>query len=442
MHLRIETLALNDTVNKDISDTITEESEDQVDKSNISLHKTDICIDDVRFPDVDTFMDLIGDYKGIDIIQNQAHVLRRTVATNSYRLGELIATETEPICFIPPLDKLTLLQKGKCCAVCGKSLSSNNISPHFIMTHGLDCPDCNVVWCGKKCKIKNQKLHNALQHGKHKLGNRLQYKKWSTFEKFCHDNDLISAYSIAIVIATTLLNCSTDNKYLLKQWESLAIPSVSNPNEKWVQCYTLFQEVFPQLDQIDDLESFMSQVGKFNINQKSNQLFFVASLLNHSCEPNVHFEIDDKNEWRIFARADIATGDELFITYINPLHNVKMRQKELKQRYGFNCKCHRCQAELKQKNKTLRQKISVKDTHSSGFVTIPTIIAESQLSPQRLSTSTRRKSSMRSKRPDLTELLKNGQEFDLDVPETLGFSHRRRTSVRFDDTVSMAVEEE
>ena len=438
MHLRIKTLALNDTVNKDIPELITEESHNTISISNNHLHDTDLSIDNVNFPDFQPFKQLISDYKGIDIIQEQPDGLRRIIATKSYRLGELIAMETEPICLIPPLDKLTLLQKGKCCAICGKSLSSNNISPHFIMTHGLDCSDCECVWCSKKCKLKNQKLHNALQHGKHKLGNKLQYKYWLNFEKFCHDNDLTSAYSVAIIIATVLLNCNTDNKYLWKQWESLAVPSISNPNDKWNQCFKLFQEVFPQLDQIIDLESFMSQIGKFNINQKSQQLFFIASLMNHSCEPNVHFEINDKNEWKIFARADISTDDELFITYINPLHNVEMRQKELKQKFGFNCQCRRCQTELKQK----KQNIPVKEIHSSGSVFIPTIITESQLSPQRLSTSSRRKSSMRSKRPDLTELLKNGQEFDLDVPETKGFPHRRRTSVRFDGTVSMAVEEE
>lgn len=439
MHLRIETLALNDTIVEDIPDLIADESQDQNEKDRHILNHSDISIDNIQFPDIGTFSDLISNYKGIDIIQENSNDLRKIVATDTYRLGELIAFETDPICLIPPLDKLTLLQKGKCCAVCGKSLSSHNISPHFIMTHGLDCSECEFVWCSKKCKLKNQILHKSLQHGKHKLGNKLQYKKWYEFEKFCHDNDLISAYSVAIIVATILLNCNTDNKNLCKQWESLAVPSVSNTNETWENCYKLFQEVFPHLDQFNNLQSFMSQIGKFNINQRSQQLYFITSLLNHSCEPNVHFEINDKNDCKMFARADISIGDELSITYINPLHNVEIRQKELKQKYGFDCRCRRCETELQQINQTVKPKIVVKDAHSNGSLNTPAIITES---PQRLSTSTRRKSSMRSKRPDLTALLKNGQEFDLDIPENLGVPQRRRTSVRFDGTVSMAVEEE
>lgn len=55
------------------------------------------------------------------------------------------------------------------------------------------------------------------------------------------------------------------------------------------------------------------------------------------------------------------------------------------------------------------------------------------------SSDLRRKSSIRNRKPDLKEMLKNSKEFELEAPAALG--RNRSTSVRFDDIVSMAVEE-
>ncbi|CAB4255191.1 similar to Saccharomyces cerevisiae YHR207C SET5 Zinc-finger protein of unknown function, contains one canonical and two unusual fingers in unusual arrangements [Maudiozyma barnettii] len=415
MHLRIERLALNDTWEEDLSDEITEEKE--------GLENVDLYCDQVRFPQFDESLET-DSHNGIRIEQEGG--IRRVVATKNYKLGEPLAVESDPICWIPPLDKLTLALRGKCCACCGKSLSGSNISPHFIMTHGLDCSDCDVIWCSKRCKTKDQRVHTALHHGKHKLGAQLHYKEWLAFESYCHDNDMVAAHSVAVILAVILVN---NDSRLQRQWDSLATVSQKvrlQPGEieKGSHCFELLQAVFPESELVPDFESFMELAGRFDINQTSQQLYFIASFLNHSCEPNAHFEVNEKNEWRLFARASISPGDELFITYINPLHNVYLRQRELRQKYGFNCECHRCKFELSQTTET------------------PTILHPMEPSSMSPPASSRRKSSMRSKRPDLTQLLKNGQEFDLDIPENPGFPSRRRTSVRFDGTVSMAVEEE
>ncbi|SMN22777.1 similar to Saccharomyces cerevisiae YHR207C SET5 Zinc-finger protein of unknown function [Maudiozyma saulgeensis] len=417
MHLRIERLALNDAGQTDLPEVITEEDDE--------LENTGLYCDEVQFPQFDESLKN-SSQDGIRVVQEGG--IRKVIASKDYKLGELLAVETESMCWIPPLDKLTLAQRGKCCGFCGKSLSGSNISPHFIMTHGLDCPDCDVVWCSKRCKTKDQRVHATLHHGKHKLGNNIHYKEWSVFENYCHDNDMVAARSVAIILATILVN---KESRLQKQWDSLATVSQCHrlqigEMDKWTRCFDLFQAVFPNTELVPDFQAFMELAGRFDINETSQQLYFIASFLNHSCEPNAHFEVNEKNEWRLFARATISSGDELFITYINPLHDVELRQRELRQKYGFRCECHRCQVELSQ------------------TVEIPTIVhpIESPMVSSSPTTSSRRKSSMRSKRPDLTQLLKNGQEFDLDIPENPGFPNRRRTSVRFDGTVSMAVEEE
>lgn len=69
---------------------------------------------------------------------------------------------------------------------------------------------------------------------------------------------------------------------------------------------------------------------------------FLASLLNHSCAPNV--EITGENVNLISVIYPIKTGDQLFISY-GPLHfceQLNERKAELKKSFHFDCKCVAC----------------------------------------------------------------------------------------------------
>ena len=51
-------------------------------------------------------------------------------------------------------------------------------------------------------------------------------------------------------------------------------------------------------------------------------LFLLGAMMNHSCNPNVHFECrDSANELYFFAARDIKPDEELTITY-TPLFNA------------------------------------------------------------------------------------------------------------------------
>ncbi|GBF92090.1 hypothetical protein Rsub_04437 [Raphidocelis subcapitata] len=66
--------------------------------------------------------------------------------------------------------------------------------------------------------------------------------------------------------------------------------------------------------------------------------YLVASLLNHSCEPNVD---------AVFTAArDISPGEELSITYTDWSQGVQERRAHLRASYGFECGCPLCLEQL------------------------------------------------------------------------------------------------
>lgn len=68
---------------------------------------------------------------------------------------------------------------------------------------------------------------------------------------------------------------------------------------------------------------------------------FTATLLNHSCLPNVIFGENDG--YMIFiAVRDIQKGDEICDNYIDITLPKKERKKYLMEQYGFECCCERC----------------------------------------------------------------------------------------------------
>ena len=78
---------------------------------------------------------------------------------------------------------------------------------------------------------------------------------------------------------------------------------------------------------------------------ESYGVFPVASLFNHTCTPNMSKVL--LADW-VFLRAarEISPGEELTQFYCDIRMPVDMRQKELKDLFGFTCDCPRCCFEL------------------------------------------------------------------------------------------------
>jgi hypothetical protein len=80
-------------------------------------------------------------------------------------------------------------------------------------------------------------------------------------------------------------------------------------------------------------------------------LYTLHAHLNHSCNPNVSVRhLDQRNALSritVLALRPIRVGEELLVTYVNPVLGYKQRQDELSA-WGFGkCCCERCLKEVK-----------------------------------------------------------------------------------------------
>ncbi|KAG4435209.1 hypothetical protein IFR05_009317 [Cadophora sp. M221] len=72
-------------------------------------------------------------------------------------------------------------------------------------------------------------------------------------------------------------------------------------------------------------------------------IFLAACRINHACDNNAQKSWNKTTKRHIVhALTDINKGDEITITYLGPLKNRKVRQKALRERFGFSCLCHLC----------------------------------------------------------------------------------------------------
>lgn len=409
-----------------------------------SLYATDernlqIYSDKVRMPEVQESQVKLP--RNIRMGISSGDKQRGLFAANDLKAGDMIF-EDSPLVVVPPMDKLVLMQSGKACPLCGSSV---NHSQHTIIINGLDCSECGAVWCSKNCK-KDDLTHTTLRHTRSRC-KQINLSGWKKYESFCKQHVFVAAYSLGIIHACMVLDrhgkdgicpkfrllAEVSQRIRKKASDSTNLGGTldassgaftsDDPEPVWIEAFSLFKEAFPEFDDLD-LEIYLNYIGKFNINQVAGQIYPAYSFINHDCEPNVRYEIDDKLSLKLYARKPIEKGEELLTTYVNPLHGIKLRRRELRVNWGFLCRCDRCNRELtKRREKLMSPTPSAHHSPANSF-----------------SDKTRRKSSMRNARPDLRELLKNGQEFDLEIPDTQE-SHHRKTSVRFDNNVSVAVEE-
>ncbi|KAJ2460314.1 hypothetical protein GGF42_000916 [Coemansia sp. RSA 2424] len=71
----------------------------------------------------------------------------------------------------------------------------------------------------------------------------------------------------------------------------------------------------------------------------------VSLLLNHSCLPNAAYAYAPSGELLVTALADISSGDEVSLAYVDGLLPRAQRRTELAAVYFFDCQCTRCSGE-------------------------------------------------------------------------------------------------
>ncbi|KAK4151243.1 hypothetical protein C8A00DRAFT_17328, partial [Chaetomidium leptoderma] len=77
-------------------------------------------------------------------------------------------------------------------------------------------------------------------------------------------------------------------------------------------------------------------------------LFPEIARMNHDCRPNAEYLFDHATlSQSIHAARDISPGEELTLSYINPLMTRAQRMAKLKKNWGFDCSCPSCSVENK-----------------------------------------------------------------------------------------------
>ncbi|KAJ0165325.1 Histone-lysine N-methyltransferase SMYD3 [Colletotrichum tanaceti] len=73
-----------------------------------------------------------------------------------------------------------------------------------------------------------------------------------------------------------------------------------------------------------------------------------VSRYNHDCRPNVAFRIGPELRHRTTVVRPVKPGEELTISYLDPLGTRSVRQNRAKQAWGFECGCSQCGLARKQ----------------------------------------------------------------------------------------------
>lgn len=79
---------------------------------------------------------------------------------------------------------------------------------------------------------------------------------------------------------------------------------------------------------------------------RGTALYGTASLVNHSCEPNLDVIVGPEAQLSLRARRAIRQGEDLSIAYLDCALPVAARRARLQHGYGFTCDCALCVKEL------------------------------------------------------------------------------------------------
>ena len=103
---------------------------------------------------------------------------------------------------------------------------------------------------------------------------------------------------------------------------------------------------FPELTEDQMKLYFMKYKHNVFLFETKPSIFFIATKINHSCDPNCTYYNSDNNCMMFETMRDIDSEEELFDSYIDFTISKEERQKLLKEKYGFDCGCNKCNREI------------------------------------------------------------------------------------------------
>ncbi|KAL1692392.1 hypothetical protein GGG16DRAFT_90018 [Schizophyllum commune] len=239
---------------------------------------------------------------------------------------------------------------------------------------------CPARFCNRLCLVRSDKTHPLLCP--------VQNPAASQLLRYAHDKQWMALHGYAQLVARIILAYQGDEETFKSELDIMRAfaeidvetrhrntnPGMEPDKETWKAGYKHLLNTFvdpptadgkkrlkkiirkpltPELEKelFDYDTAFLKGLGRMVLNfEKSGGLYVLHSHMNHSCVPNVSVRHFDRNtNWAritMVAKKDLAPGEELMISYVDPEAPYKARQAELEQ-WGFKCVCPRCLEEAK-----------------------------------------------------------------------------------------------
>ncbi|KAJ7146160.1 hypothetical protein C8R44DRAFT_756745 [Mycena epipterygia] len=297
------------------------------------------------------------------------------VATKKIGEGETIWVE-DPFVIAPEWEIYDKQRAGAACSLC------TTLFAHPSEARAR-CPHCPAAFCNTLCRKRADKTHPLLCPAQNPAS--MPLLRW------VRTHEWMALHALAQCTARLLLANKEANKEALEaDWAVIRGFAALGLEERarysfraepdrttWKSAFALFCQAFqrprqegasvknltdeekrvaailrrPLPDEIEtalfDYDAgFLRGLGRMSLNLEAHGgLYTLHSHLNHACAPNVSVRHLDQrralSRITVRALADIAVGQELFITYVDPSAGYAARRAEL-DAWGFVCACKRC----------------------------------------------------------------------------------------------------
>ncbi|KAI0363233.1 SET domain-containing protein [Pilatotrama ljubarskyi] len=301
------------------------------------------------------------------------------VAKERIAEGETIWKE-DPFVLAPEWNLYDLQMSSHACGYCSTPLTT---SPLIVQcSASTTAAPCPVRFCSRLCLSRSGRTHPLLCASRNPAAAPLLH--------FARRNEWMALHALSQLTARVLLAYNQDEKAFEEDWEVVRSLAQLGMEERakggwlnaepdramWKKAHKLYVQAFQEpstevekkrlakllkkpllqdiADALFDYEAFLRGLGRMSLNLEAHGgLYVLHSHLNHSCAPNVSVRHLDQrtalSRITVLARRDIAPGEELFITYVNPELPLEQRRRQLME-WGFGkCMCERCVQEERER---------------------------------------------------------------------------------------------
>ncbi|KAL4910422.1 hypothetical protein BDW74DRAFT_173878 [Aspergillus multicolor] len=260
---------------------------------------------------------------------------RGLFATRDLRACENVLHIENPFIAILETDRLDSTCSG--CFGIGKNQRDANENGRILKA----CTGCHVVkYCDKACQAKDWKLAHS--------------HECAIFRKLKPRVLPINARALLRMVLRTNAKKNAFSKEELDLFRSLEthIVDIRRANSEQWQRIALTAKAVKEYSGTELEEELIAafcaklDLNSFNLTDSRYDRIGVyvhpyAALINHSCDYNAVVGFDGP-ELYIRALRPIAKGEQIFICYIDTTYPAIIRQKELRERFYFECRCDKC----------------------------------------------------------------------------------------------------